>query len=212
MQMYGEPRRTTGSDKESFMRTLLTGGVAVFPTDTVYGIGCRIDSEKAVRKVYEVKQRPMDQPMPILLDDSTSLSRYVQTISPLTQTLIQRFWPGSLTIVVPVKPDSIIQPLLNERGNASFRVPNNELLRQVIREVGVPIVGTSANMHGQKTAKNFGELDTNLTNQVDYVFQGETGLGIESTVLEIINGKATIIREGHLSRFELQQVIGNSLV
>lgn len=202
----------TGSDVVVLKRTLITGGVAIFPTDTVYGIGCRIDSEKGVQRVYAAKQRPVNQPMPILLGDASQLNAYAVAISPITQTLMSRFWPGSLTIVIPVKPASVLPLLLNEHGNASFRIPNHELLRSVIREIGTPIVGTSANIHGQKTARTFGELDPTLTSQVDYVLQGEISLGIESTVAEIIDEKVTIIREGHVSRFELQQIVGDALL
>lgn len=202
----------TGSDEQALVTALLTGGVCVYPTDTVYGIGSRADSEKGVNKVYQIKQRPTNAPMPLLLADSASLAMFTNALPPRAKTLIDRFWPGSLTVVIPVKPGSVLPSLLNERGAASFRVPNNDLVRRVIQKLGVPIVGTSANIHGKPTARTFGELDPAVTNQVDYVYQGETTLGIESTVVEILGQGVHIIREGHISKFELEQVIGNVFV
>lgn len=196
-----------GSNVEILKKTLLTGGIAVFPTDTVFGLGCRHDSERAVGRVYEIKRRELNQPLPLLLADPEILEQFAQNLPEQAKALISRFWPGSLTIVVEVKPNCVLPIFLNERRRASFRVPNHDILRGVIRSVGLPIVGTSANIHGQPPPKASAQLDGSLTNLVDYVFEGSPGLGIESTVVEVGPEGVTIIREAGVRKFEIEQAL-----
>ncbi len=198
----------TGSDQEKLVSVLSEGGVAVFPTDTVFGIGCRIDNEQAIQRVFAIKQRPLNQPMPILLSDRDILTRYVNPIPSTAKLLMDKYWPGPLTLVMPVKQKTVTPLLVNQDGMASFRIPNHELLRKVIEQVGMPITGTSANVHGSPSIANVIDLDKTVQSKVDCIFAGKTNLGVESTVVAVSGQHVSILRESAIKKSEIEQLTG----
>lgn len=193
----------TGSDPQQLIRTLQSGGVAIFATDTVYGVGCRIDSEPATKRLYDAKARDYQHPVPILLADQEDLNHFVKTVPGGVVRLISQFWPGALTIILPVK-EGVLLPYFVLQGQASFRVPNNDTLRSVIRAVGVPVVGTSANFHGKPAVYTGSALDPAFIKLVDYIFIDQDGSGKESTVIAMKDDRIAIIREGAITKSQLQ--------
>lgn len=174
------------SDIEKAARVIKKGGVVVFPTDTVFGIGCRWDNKKAVNRIYKIKSRPPGVPFPILLANAAELVKIAKT-SPLSARLIKRYWPGALTVILKLKTGE---------KTVGFRIPDNAATQKLISGAGIPIVGTSANLHGKPPVKNSAELDPNLIQKVDYVLQGTCKGGVESTVVDLSGKKPKIIRQG----------------
>lgn len=178
------------------------GSIVVFPTDTVFGIGCRWDNEKAVDKIYKIKSRPKNLPFPVLISDDLQL-KTIAIITPLANDLIKRYWPGGLTIVVRTKTPPGWSPGVNLRsprgwgyGAVGFRVPDYELTRELIRLSGTPIIGTSANLHGKPSVKYSKDLDPKIIRLANYVLEGQCQGGTESTVVDASGTRPKTIRAG----------------
>lgn len=162
------------------------GGIVIFPTDTVFGIGCRWDNQKSVGKIYQIKSRPKDLPFPILLSDQSQLNE-IALVTPLARDLVKRYWPGGLTVILNLK---------SKNQKVGFRIPNNQTVQELIRQSGTPIIGTSANLHGKTPVKNSKNLDPQIVELVDYVIEGGCEEGIESTVVDATGKKPVFIRDG----------------
>ena len=186
------------------VQVLKSGGVVIFPTDTVYGIGCRFDDKKAVDRIYQIKGTSQNQPFPILVSDIKQVAKLAK-ISKVAKSLMDKHWPGALTIILPIKPDlstyhkpglkQLHKPGLNQY-KIGFRMPNSALVRLIIDKVGKPIIGTSANFHGHPTPKSYEELDPDFIKLVDYVIKGKCKGGVESTVADATVNPPKILRLG----------------
>lgn len=190
---------------EKAVQILKGGGVVVFPTDTVYGVGCRIDCKKAIRRIYQIKRRDYSVPFPILLGQKKDIFNWAK-VSPKTKKLMDQFWPGALTLVLPTKL-KVLPILKNKKGGASFRLPNHNLALNLIKKVGVPIVGTSANFHSKDPAKKSTDLDTEFTSLCDFIIEGECQIGVESTVLDLIGKLPKILREGAIKEKDIDDAL-----
>lgn len=160
------------------------GCVVVFPTDTVYGLGCRIDSTLAQVRIRRIKTSR--QNFPVLIANLAQ-AHQLAVIDPAVEQLVNKYWPGGLTIIVKSrKPGEKI----------GLRMPNSKLITQIIERIKSPIIGTSANFHGQIAPKSFEELDPKLTKQVDFVLKGECENKVESTVVDTTSFPYKILRSG----------------
>jgi|SRR5579872_3418619 len=171
---------------EKAANILKSGGVVIFPTDTVYGIGCIYDNDKAVDRVYKIKGTEKTQAFPVLVASVEQVEKVAQ-LNSLAKSLISKFWPGGLTLVLKKKDGS---------QKVGFRMPNSDLVRSLIEKAGSPIVGTSANLHTHQTPNSYEELDPKVTKQVDYVVKGECELGRASTVVDVTISPPKILRQG----------------
>jgi L-threonylcarbamoyladenylate synthase len=185
------------------VEALRRGEVLVYPTDTIYGLGCRIDDDRAVRRIYEIKNRPAMEPLPVLLADPVQVDDYAREISPVARRLISRFWPGPLTLVL--RRSARIPSVVAGGGDTvALRVPGHPLPRALVRELGVPIVGTSANSHGMPSPVTAQQAVFDLGDRVDMVLDGgRAPLGRESTVVDATGDLPRIIREGALPAPEM---------
>ncbi len=178
------------------VEVLNKGGIIIFPTDTAFGIGCRIDSEKAIEKLFTVRKRPKDMATPVLCNSIKMVQNYIESIPDDVQELMKKYWPGALTIILSCKTTKV--PSLARGGGITigFRVPNHKTILEIIKGVGVGILGPSANFHGEKTPYEFNDLDQNLIKQVDYIVPGKTTVKQVSTVIDCSQKPWKIIREG----------------
>src|SRR3989338_1657657 len=141
-----------GEDLKKAVEVLKSGGIVIFPTDTVYGISCRFDNQKAIKRLYQIKGTPQNQPFPILVSKIDQV-KSLAIITKICQQLINKYWPGAITIILPSRHSSAAPQ--NNTIKVGFRMPYSDLIRFLIDRVGVPIIGTSANFHGQKPPKRF---------------------------------------------------------
>lgn len=189
------------------VRVLRAGGLVCYPTDTVYGIGAAASDDAAVRRLFAVKARPLDRPLPLLLADSTDLS-LVAEVTPLARTLVARFWPGALTIVMRKAP-SYRSLALAGGDTVALRVPDSSLVRTIIRHLGEPLTGTSANRTGSRPPASAAEVAFQMGSMVDLIIDGgQSRWRAESTVIDITRGTPAILREGAVSREEVEKVTG----
>jgi len=176
---------------------LKNGGVVIFPTDTVYGIGCRLDNEEAVKRVFEIRNRPQEKAVLAVVGSISQTEEYLQPIpDDVRSKLIQKYWPGPLTIILPCKTEKVPSVARAGGNTLAVRQTNHPVLVQLIQEVGVPLVAPSANFAGEKTPTHFNELDPKLCSLVDYVLEGDCGGNKPSTIIDCSATPWKIVREG----------------
>lgn len=173
------------------------GGVIIFPTDTAFGIGCRMDDEPAITRLFQIRKRPETQATPVLVSNFAMAQRYLQPIPHIVkEKLIDEYWPGALTIVLPAQTDKVPELVRGKGSNLGVRMPNHPIALKIVEEVGVPLLGPSANFHGGKTPYTFEELDQELVKLVDYVVPGECSVKEASTVIDCSVNPWKVLREG----------------
>ena len=176
-------------------RVLADGGVVAYPTDTVYGLGADIHNPEAIERVFEIKGRPADAPLPVLLSGVEQLTAVVDSPPNAAYELADRFWPGALTLVMRTSL-SLPSALLRE-GRVAVRVPDDPMCRRLIERLGSPITGTSANKTGGPAATAADEVRAQLGDTVDYILDaGRSGGSLPSTVVEVDEAGLRILREG----------------
>lgn len=181
------------------------GGVVAFPTDTVYGIGVSAFDIKAIEKIYDVKGRSHLKAIPILVGDLESLERITPPISPLIQQIIAKFWPGALTLVMPLLPE--MPENLSPTPTVGLRLPDHEQVRDLLRETG-PLAATSANISGENSALTAAEVMQQLDGRIDLILDGGSVPGTQaSTVLDCSGEKLKVLREGPISLNAILRVI-----
>lgn len=186
------------------VKSLRSGGISIYPTDTVYGIGCDPRNEEALNRLLALKGRS-GKPLP-LLASSIEVVRLIAEVTPEAEKLMRAFWPGSLTIVLPLKT-SLPDQVTMGRPKVGLRVPDHVVARVLAEGTGGLIVGTSANKSGEPPPKSFDEVDPYLKERVDVLINGGLcPLGLPSTVVEI-DGDVKIIREGALKVEEILRVL-----
>ena len=184
------------NDLKQAVRILKNSGIVIFPTDTAFGIGCRIDDEKAIKRLFEVRKRPESQATPVLFESIGEVSEYVSQIPPKALSLMEKYWPGALTIILSAKTRKIPRLVRGGGQTIGVRIPNHSITLEMIRRVGVPILGPSANFHGEPAPFRLEDLDKNLTSKVDYVLAGETKLRKPSTVIDCTVFPFRVLRLG----------------
>lgn len=169
---------------EETIDVLRKGGVAIFPTDTAFGIGCRMDNVDAVKRIFEIKQRSLDNAVLVLVDSIEMAEEYVEIPQDVKTKLVKRYWPGGLSIFFKCKEGKVPGVVTANTQVLAIRWPDHKVMEQVIKEVGVPIVATSANRSGEATPYTLEELDEGVVEQVDTVLKGECTFKKESTIID----------------------------
>ena len=200
------PESDSASGDEA-VRVLRDGGLVCYPTDTVYGIGAAAGDDAAVRRLFAVKGRSPDKPLPLLLANVSDAAR-VAEVTPLAKALAGWFWPGALTIVMR-KAVSYRSLALAGGDTVALRVPDHGLVRSMVRALGEPITGTSANRTGTRAPISAAEVAFQMGEMVELIFDGgQSRTRLESTVIDITRDKPEIVREGAVSRGEVEKALG----
>ncbi|KKS90397.1 MAG: Sua5/YciO/YrdC/YwlC family protein [Microgenomates group bacterium GW2011_GWC1_43_11] len=184
------------TDVQQAITILKKGGIVIFPTDTAFGIGCRIDDTNAVDRLFEIRKRPRIQATPVLVSSIRQALPYLDSPSDIVRHLMKTYWPGGLTIIAPCKKNTIYSPIRGGGDTVGIRMPDHSDILTVITAVGVPILGPSANLHKEKTPYSLEDLDPVLTRQVDYVLRGTCKEKTVSTVVDCTVDPYRIIRQG----------------
>jgi len=182
------------------VKILNQGGIVIFPTDTAFGIGCRIDNEDAVQKLFKIRKRPEFQAVPVLVSGLKMAKEYVQEFTEkVVHDLVNPYWPGALTIVLNAKKDKVPSLVRGGGETIGVRMPNHQVILEIIKKVGVPILGPSANFHGENTPYEFKDLNLDLISLVDLVAQGECSTKNASTVIDCTQDPWRILRQGAIT-------------
>lgn len=172
------------------------GGIVIFPTDTAFGIGCRIDDREAVLKLFEIRNRPKEKAVPVLVSSIKMAQEYIQEITPEVRRLMKKYWPGALTLVLSAKTSKVPELIRGGGKTIGIRIPDHSIVRRIIKEVGVPILAPSANFAGEETPFKISDLDSELVRRVDFVLPGRCKIKKPSTVIDVAKNPWKIIRQG----------------
>ena len=177
------------------------GGVIIFPTDTVYGIGCNPYDANAVKKIYEIKSREKIKSLPVLAS-SIQIVKQISIIDEFTENIIKKYWPGPLTLILKLK-DKNLKKSLNLEDKIAVRIPNSECTLKLLNKCNL-LVGTSANVSGDSSFTDPQECMKNVKNYDVFVDGGTITSKGESTIIEIENEKIHVIREGALKKEDIK--------
>ena len=190
------------------MNTLKTGGIIAFPTDTVYGLGADIYNCKAIKRIYEVKKRPKDMPFPLLISNISQLEKLTDEISEMAFLMAKYFWPGGLTLIM--RKANTLPEYISSQSTVAVRIPKHPTPLALIKYLGKPIIGTSANISGGHSALTADEVQRQLGNKVDLILDGgETPGGNESTIIDITGVEPVVLRQGIIPRGDIERVIND---
>ena len=193
----------TDSDIKVAIKKIKDGGIIVFPTDTVYGIGCDPYNKKTISRLYEIKKRKKTKPFPILGISKTELEKIAE-FNTLEEKIAEKFWPGQVTLVLKVKDEKIRQSLCLDKKIA-VRVPNNQCVLSLLKECKL-LVGTSANISGTTPFTDPNECSKNLTKYDLLIDGGIIPSQSESTIVEIVGDDIKILREGNVPEKEIREL------
>ncbi|MHA7117465.1 L-threonylcarbamoyladenylate synthase [Aerococcus viridans] len=201
------------SEIEEGAALLQDGQLVAFPTETVFGLGAIANNVDAVKSVYTVKGRPSDNPLIVHIADPEDIFDYMIDNDPERHDLIEKltaqFWPGPLTLVVPVKPDTFPSVVTGGMDTVGIRLPDHRTTRDLIRATGFPIVGPSANISGKPSPTQVAHVMHDFDGVIGGVVNAEpTRIGVESTVLDLTDLRGLIIlRPGYITKSMLAEVV-----
>lgn len=179
------------------------GGIVVFPTETVYGIGTNGLNKEAISRLYEVKQRPTSKPISLLVSSIDMVDMVARDITDMEYKLMDKFFPGPLTIILK-KKSNVPDNLTNNTDTVGIRMPDNIIAKKLIEYAKVPIATPSANISGKPSGTDINYIMENFKNKVDYYIDGgQSKLGIGSTIVKVENGYPLILREGSISKEQI---------
>ena len=200
------------ADLTAAVSALKRGEVIVFPTETLYGLGADALNFSAVEKVFHLKGRDPNNPFPVLVADLAMVDSLVAAISPLAKLLMTRYWPGPLTLVLPARTE-IPRALVNSRGGIGVRLSSQPLATELVRLLGHPLTGTSANPSGQPGAQTVVQAKNYFSEKISvYVDGGALHSRTGSTVAAIEKDRLRIIRDGEISREALADAVGKGVI
>lgn len=187
---------------------LKAGGLVAFPTETVYGLGANALDIKAIEGIYKAKGRPSDNPLIVHIADIKALEGLVNTIPAAAPRLMEAYWPGPLTLVMP-KSDKVPFVITAGLDTVAIRIPSHPIALALIKKAGVPVAAPSANRSGRPSPTLAKHVIEDLTGRVDIIIDGgSTQVGLESTVLDISSEPPVILRPGGITLEQLQQLLG----
>lgn len=178
------------------IQVVSAGGIVIYPTDTAFGIGCRIDATKSVDRLFSLRRRAATQAMPVLVDSIEMALAYFIHPSDIVRHLMKHYWPGALTVISWCDTEAIYSPIRGGGKTIGMRMPDHEAPLSIISGIGVPMLGSSANFHGEKTPYRYEDLDPALIALVDYVVPGVCPKGNASTVVDATTTPISILRQG----------------
>lgn len=174
------------------------GGLVIIPTETVYGIAANMFDVQALARLYEIKQRPKEKPFTVHIDEKIRIEEFATRIPVSAYKLVDKFWPGPLTVILKSK----------DGGTVGLRLPDNRIARDIIAEARIPVVCPSANISGKPAATSFQEALRDLNGLVDFAVDGGVSTwGVESTVVDLTGEQIQILREGAVKKEEIESVV-----
>jgi L-threonylcarbamoyladenylate synthase len=191
-------------------KIIQNGGIVAFPTETVYGLGANVFDEQAIAKIFETKNRPADNPLIVHISSLEILPQLVNNISIDNQKLIDKFWPGPLSLVFP-KSELISDIVTAGLDTVVIRFPSNPIAKQFISECGVPLAAPSVNPSGKPSSTQIQHIRDYFGNKVFIIDSEPSEIGLESTVINTIPKPPIILRQGYITQEQIKQVLGTKI-
>lgn len=182
------------------------GGIVIFPTETVYGIGTNGLDEEAVKKLYEVKDRTLNKPISLLVSNFDMINQVAKDITEMEYKIMKNFFPGPLTIILNKK--SCVPDILTAKGNTvGIRMPDNEIALKLIELSGVPIATPSANISGRPSGIDIEDIKKDFEGKVDlFIDSGKSKIGNGSTIVKVEDNEIKILRQGIITKEQIEDI------
>ena len=207
-KLYDWKKEINIDELEEVAEIIRNGGVVIFPTETVYGIGGNALNTETIKKIYEVKKRPSSKPLSILVKDKDEIEKYAQITSEIEKKIIDNFMPGPITLVLKKKENIIPEIVTAGNDTIGVRIPNNNIIAQVLKSCSLPIAAPSANISGQPSSTKLEDVIDDFNGKVDAMIDGgECTEKVSSTVVQVVDGKVRILREGVITIEDINKVL-----
>lgn len=194
---------------EQAVDILNSGGIVAFPTETVYGLGAIATDEQAVQRIFEAKGRPSDNPLIVHIGNQSDIEKYATDIPEIADRLMKAFWPGPLTLIMKKKPGVIADVVTAGLSTVAIRMPDHPIALALLRKLDQPLAAPSANRSGKPSPTEADHVYHDLIGRVPLILDGgETGVGLESTILDITVTPPVILRPGGITKEQLEDLIG----
>lgn len=193
---------------EEVAQIIKNGGLVLFPTETVYGLGANGLDENAVKKIYIAKGRNENNPINLLVSNIEMIESVAKDISEIEYKLMESFFPGPFTIIL--KKKSIVPSIVTANGDTvGVRMPSGIIAKELVELAGVPIAAPSANISGKPCGTNFNDIYNDFKDKVDYMIDGgDSSIGIESTIVKVIDNIPHILRPGSITDEQIEKIAG----
>jgi L-threonylcarbamoyladenylate synthase len=202
--------RATQAELDAAVQALRDGELVAFPTETVYGLGAHAGHPVALRRVFELKGRPLSHPLIVHLDSVRYLSRWVREVPPAAEKLAAAFWPGPLTLVLPRAFN--VHPLVTGgQDTIAVRVPSHPMAQQLLTAFGGGIAAPSANRYGRLSPTRAEHVREEFGDALHVLDGGDSKIGLESTIVSCLDGNVRLLRPGSIGVSQLRSVVGDVL-
>lgn len=208
MEKYLDLKKNNNSKKIEIPANIIKqGGIVVFPTETVYGIGTNGLNKEAVERLYKIKKRSLNKPISLLVSNFEMIEKIAKNITEVEYRIMKKFFPGPLTIILS-KQDIVPNIVTSGGDTVGIRMPEEVTSRKLIEYAGVPIAAPSANISGKPSGIDLQEIIKEFGDKVDYYIDGgKSKIGISSTIVKVENNAIKILREGSISKKEIEESI-----
>ena len=196
LRLRVDQMRLTGEELLPAVSAIQSGGIVAFPTETFYGLAVDPRSSAAVRKIFHVKHRSGDQPIPLIAESRLQVAEHAGTMTPLGERLAAHCWPGPLTLIIAASP-KLCAGVTGGTGTVAVRVPDHRVACAIARAVGFPVTSTSANRSGEPPASSADEVAASLGDGLDVLVDaGPTPGGLPSTIVDVTGSEPILVRPG----------------
>lgn len=203
MKYYNWKDEINKDELNEVIDILNNDGVVIFPTETVYGIGGNALSEKVADRIYEVKQRPREKAINILVSSKNDIERYAKINSSIEKSIIEKYMPGPITLILE-KKNGFGKAFTEDNGTIGVRIPDSNIIQEILKRIDYPLIAPSANISGKPSGVDAQEIKKDFENKVDAIIDGgKAKLGTASTIVKVENGEIKILRQGSLVIEEL---------
>ncbi len=185
------------TDRKKIVELLTQGKIGLFPTDTVWGICCRMDDANSVEKIFEIKNREKNKPFLVLASDIATVKKIAKFDSK-TEEIMKKYWPGPLTIVLNSIKDKVLPIVSAHKKTIAVRIPDNKNLVEIISKLGTPLVAPSANISGKEPALKLDDVNEEIIIRVDFIVLGECKMKKPSTIIDCSVSNFSVVRVGAL--------------
>ncbi|WP_153720838.1 L-threonylcarbamoyladenylate synthase [Sporosarcina cascadiensis] len=194
---------------EQAVDILKSGGLVAFPTETVYGLGAIATDEQAVQQIFEAKGRPADNPLIVHIGNKSDAAKYAAEVPEVAERLMEAFWPGPLTLVMEMKPGVIAKTVTAGMYTLAIRMPDHPVALALLQKLQLPVAAPSANRSGKPSPTEAEHVYHDLFGKIPLILDGgATGIGVESTVLDVTVTPPVILRPGGISKEQIEELIG----
>lgn len=210
-KIYNWSENINENELDNCIEVLRNGGIVIFPTETVYGIGTNAYCEKSVEKIYEIKERPEEKPLSILVSNVNEISKYAIINNSMEEQIIKNFMPGPITIILEKRPE-VFNYITSGKNTIGIRIPDNKIILKILEALKLPIVAPSANISGHPSGIELNEILPDFENKVDICIDGgKSELSESSTIVQVVDNEIKILRQGKILKQDIENILNKKL-